>query len=539
MRHMSQPTVLKVVAPIKRDRDRLLPRARPRKWSLQAIAAVALYLGVCIAALTLLPLHVWGEDALHLIAITGFIGTWRFSWWLTHLVRAQMYERRVFPPMRAKASALWESGWRPDKLHVLMTTFRERRDTAEAVVRGICSEIRSAGRPAIVWIGSAEAADEQTLVNHFKLVGSDLDIQLRIIRQQQPGKRVALSLLFRAVAREGLGADDIVAVMDGDFILEPGALTRCLPLFQLNPDLHAVTTDEDVIVIGPQWLQSWLSLRFAQRRIGMQSHALSGRVLTLTGRYSVFRATHITRESFIRLIEADHLHHWLWGSFRFLSGDDKSTWFGLLQQGVTMLYVPDARGTTIEVIEGSGVQRMVDNLRRWSGNVLRNGWRAIQLGPRRMPPFIWWCLVDQRIAIWTTLLGPLLAITGALRIGVAFIAVYAIYVALTRLMLALVLFAYSPRVDLNYIWCLYANQLVNAGVKLYTMWRLPQQKWANRGNQKAGLGVSGFVHVARRGVAAYLTTLSIVSLALAASIWTNLLPAPRFGLMFLFERWLS
>jgi mannuronan synthase len=105
--------------------------------------------------------------------------------------------------------------------------------------------------------------------------------------------------------------------------------------------------------------------------------------------------------------------------------------------------------------------------------------------------------------------------------------------------LALVLFAYSPRVDLNYIWCLYANQLVNAGVKLYTMWRLPQQKWANRGNQQAGMGVSGLLQFARRSVAAYLTLLSIISLVLVASIWTNLLPTPRWGLTFLLERWVG
>ena len=223
------------------------------------------------------------------------------------------------------------------------------------------------------------------MIRHFKLVGSDLDLQIRVIRQTQPGKRVAIALLLRAMAREGLGSEDIVAFMDGDFVLLPGALSRSLALFATDPQLHAVTTDEDVVVHGPRWIQSWLSLRFAQRRLTMQSHAVSGRVLTLTGRFSVFRATHITTEEFIRLLEADHLNHWLWGTFRFLSGDDKSTWYALLQKDVRMLYVPDACGYTIEHIEGNGIGRMWENLRRWSGNMLRNGARAIALGPRRMP----------------------------------------------------------------------------------------------------------------------------------------------------------
>ena len=197
---------------------------------------------------------------------------------------------------RARADAVWASGWRPKRVHFQMTTFREARSTAEAVVRSICSEVREAGIPATIWIGSSEAEDERTLIRHFKLVGDEMgiDLELRIIRQNQPGKRVAIALILRAMSRAGLGHDDLVVFMDGDFVLDKGCLTLCLPLFATDPDLHALTTDEDVIVKGPQWMQSWLSMRFSQRRMAMQSHALSRRVLTLTGRFSMFRATHIT-----------------------------------------------------------------------------------------------------------------------------------------------------------------------------------------------------------------------------------------------------
>ena len=126
----------------------------------------------------------------------------------------------------------------------------------------------------------------------------------------------------------------------------------------------------------------------------------------------------IVSHDFIRLQEADYLNHWLWGSFRFLSGDDKSSaGIALLKHNVKMLYVPDSRGYTIEIIEGSAYTRMVENLRRWSGNMLRNGQRAIALGPGRMPFFIWWCCVDQRLAMWTMLFSPLLAIAGTLKVG--------------------------------------------------------------------------------------------------------------------------
>ena len=267
-------------------------------------------------------------------------------------------------------------------------------------------------------------------------------------------------------------------------------------------------------------------MRFAQRRLAMQSHALSGRVLTLTGRFSLFRGTHIVSREFIQLVERDMLDHWLWGEFRFLSGDDKSTWYALLRVGARMLYVPDAHGITIEVYEGSAVTRMTENLRRWSGNMLRNGSRAIALGPRRMPLFIWWCLIDQRLAMWTMLFGPLCAVVGAIKLGPLFLVAYAVYVALTRFVTALVLFTYSRTADLNYTWSLYANQLLNSVVKLYMIWRLPKQRWVNRGDQRSGAGGGGISALARTAMAGYLTGFSMLILLLLALVLTSTLALP-------------
>ncbi|MEO0729126.1 MAG: glycosyltransferase, partial [Pseudomonadota bacterium] len=278
-----------------------------------------------------------------------------------------------------------------------------------------------------------------------------------------------------------------------------------------------------------KWLQSWLSMRFAQRHMAMQSHALSGRVLTLTGRFSVFRATHLVSKDFIRLQEADFLDHWLWGKFRFLSGDDKSSWYALLKHDVKMLYVPDSRGYTIEHIDGSGWQRMVENLRRWSGNMLRNGQRAIQLGPRRMPFFIWWCCVDQRLAIWTMLFSPMLAVAMTLKVGVMFLLAYVAYIAVTRGLLALVLFQYARRVDLNFIWTLYANQLLNAAVKVYMLSRLAKQKWSNRGNQKQGFAEDGFIELYRTWMARYMTVFAVASLFLCVMLYSKALTIPNWA----------
>ena len=154
-----------------------------------------------------------------------------------------------------------------------------------------------------------------------------------------------------------------------------------------------------------------------------------------------------------------------------------------------MTYVPDACVYTIEQIEGSGTGRMVQNFRRWSGNMLRNGQRAIALGPRTVKPFIWWCIVDQRIAMWTMMVSPTLALL-TLFVEPMYLLHCLIWIVLSRTILCLFLFRYSRSTDLTWPFILYFNQIINASVKIYMIFHLSKQKWSNRGNQSAGDGAS-------------------------------------------------
>ena len=140
----------------------------------------------------------------------------------------------------------------------------------------------------------------------------DVDAELVFLRQNQPGKRMAIGMILRAINRRQIDKDDLVIFMDGDAVYASDVLEKTCSMFGADPELQALTTNEEVICYGPEWIQSWLSMRFAQRRLAMQSHAMSDKVLTLTGRMSVFRAQHIIDAKFIRTIEADHLDHWLW-----------------------------------------------------------------------------------------------------------------------------------------------------------------------------------------------------------------------------------
>ena len=497
------------------------------KWTPKVQLQLFLYFGTCFFfANIIIPNSVFDPQTMQITIIIGTLGVWRYSWWSIHAIRAWIYGKIVYPGMRDQGAALWESGWRPRHLHFMMTTYKEHKDITEKVVRSICKEIKAAGVPGTIWLGSSVIDDEVIIEDFLRREFNDLDLTLRIIRQNVPGKRVAIGLVLRAMSRANVPDDDLVVFMDGDFILEDGAVRNCLPLFKLYPDLQACTTDEEVIVLGPRWVEIWLKMRFAQRRLAMQSHALSGRVLTLTGRMSVFRANHLKKLELIRLLEADYLNHWLWGNFRFLSGDDKSTWYFLLKQNAKMLYVPDALGYTVEVIDGSGMDRMVQNFRRWSGNMLRNGMRAMKLGPRAMPFFIWWCLLDQRVSIWTMLVSPTLAVCTSLLYSPYYILSYILFVAVTRMMLSLFLFGYSRKVHISYPLILYANQIINASVKVYAIFRLSKQRWANRGNQSAGDEGTSPLEKFRNFMAIWCTTTSVAILFVGVILYTGLLQFP-------------
>lgn len=499
------------------------------KWSPLVLLQIFLYFAFCFIALNSLPNNIWNPELRSITILIGALGIWRYGWWLTHAVRAQIYSRMVFPRLRRNADKAWNQGWRPRHVHFMMTTFREHREVTELVVESICRQLRDMDVPGTVWLGSGDIYDERIIENYLRLYASDLDIEYVMIRQNQPGKRLAIGLVLRAMNRGAVQDDDVIVFMDGDSILGENCVQKCASMFVNDPDLQAVTTDEEVVCHGPAWVRTWLIMRFAQRRIAMQSHSLSGKVLTLTGRMSVFRAKHLANIKLIRLLEADHLNHWLWGDFRFLSGDDKSTWYYMLLQNAKLLYVPDAIAYTVEYIEGTGMERMVQNFRRWSGNMLRNGSRALALGPRKVGFFIWWCVLDQRVAMWTMLVSPILAIMASTLVTPSYIISYILWILVSRMMLSLVLYFYTARVHLVFPLILYFNQLINASVKVYILFRLPKQRWTNRGDQTAGFEI-GLQERLRNMMASYLTALYLSALVLAIVVYTNLIPLPSIAM---------
>lgn len=482
-----------------------------------------LYFGTLAFLVAYLPNSIWDPEVKQITLALGLIGIWRYGWWFVHYIRSEYYYNWIYPNMRKKADEQWQKAPFERIVHFMMTTYMEDEDTTRRVIRSICEETRTSGRTVKVWLGSSTEYDEDLVQEYISFYGHDLPISLMIIRQYGSGKRQAIGLVLRAMVRSEIDDDDMVIFMDGDAILGTGVIQKCASLFAIDHDLQAVTTDEEVVCFGPRWLETWLKMRFAQRRIAMQSHSISNKVLTLTGRMSAFRANHLKNLRLIRLLEADFLEHWLWGRFMFLSGDDKSTWYYMLLMDAKLLYVPDVCAYTVEVIEGSGMLRMFQNFRRWSGNMLRNGQRALQLGPKKIGFFIWWCVLDQRICMWTMLVSPALASTSMALAETSYILNYFIWIAFSRMGLSIFLYRWSDKVYFSFPFLLYLNQLVNSVLKVYSVFRLNKQKWSNRGNQSAG-----GADKKKDMVANYLTLFYCSNLVLWVMLYSGVLEPPTF-----------
>ena len=193
------------------------------------------------------------------------------------------------------------------------------------------------GRPVTIVASLVELADQRLIKHVFQRMAPPPEVRLMLVRRPAVGKRHAMACSLRAVSRCRPPADAAVMMVDGDTLLPPGCLSRSLPFLQLLPEVGGITTDEDCVVDNGPVLQAWHRLRFAQRHLLMSSMALSRRLLVLTGRMSIFRGPVATDPSFIEAVEADYIDHWRLGRVQLLTGEDKSTWFWLLNAGL-----PDA-----------------------------------------------------------------------------------------------------------------------------------------------------------------------------------------------------
>jgi mannuronan synthase len=484
----------------------------------------------------------WARHRLGILLALAGIGCWRWSWFLVQNTRAILYRYFVFPAIRRKAvRAVAARGPVPEVI-IMAVTYREKPWITQPVFDAIFGELTSVEgltrRPRVV-VATGCDGDDETIRAVFARHEKSTSLRVGcwrpelVLLRADTGKRSAIAAALREIARDNLHPDGVVVFVDGDTIIERGFFGRILPLFRLTPAVAAVTTNEDGFVKGPSWFAEWISLRFGLRHRTMCSVSLSGKLLCLTGRLSVFRGSVAANPTFLAQIERDTIHHWLWGSFDMLSGDDKSTWFWLSRHGCRMLYVPDTRVTTIEVVEGTGLRRAYANIRRWSGNSLRHNWRAVRLGPRKLGWFPWWSLIDQRFTMLTVLFGPitcLLALgTGRLSLAAGF----GLWLLFSRLAHSAIAWRHGRRVSAFYVPLVLLSDWATALTKIWVLFHPARQAWLNRGARvlDSTRGAKGYRLQA--GFAHYLYAFTFVAAVLTVCLVAGFLPILREAPLFL------
>lgn len=450
------------------------------KHGLLQVAGWLFYVSLLMLIALALPKTVFDPDSKDFIFLIGAVGIWRYSMGATHFVRGMLFLYIVYPMLRRKVRKLGSAA-DPSHVYLMVTSFRIDALTTAQVYSSVIREAIDCGYPTTVVCSLVEMSDELLVKSLWAKFNPPDRVALDFVRIAGTGKRDGLAYGFRAISRHLPDENAVVAVIDGDTVLGEGVVAKTVPWFKLYPNVGGLTTNEFCEVRGGYIMSEWHKLRFAQRHINMCSMALSKRVLTMTGRMSVFRAAVVTNPEFIKDVENDSLQHWRLGRFKFLTGDDKSSWFSLMRLGYDTFYVPDAAINTVEhPPEKSFIKASRKLMYRWYGNNLRQNSRALGLGVSRLGLFTSVVLFDQRVSMWTSLLGLTVALIASLKFGPAFLLVYLLWIGITRLILTLMLMCSGHAIGPAYPLILYYNQIVGAIMKIYVFFRLDKQSWTRQ-----------------------------------------------------------
>ncbi len=457
----------------------------------------------------------------HFLWTVGVIASWRYAWQILHFIRGEIYKRKVFPKWRALADEAFKTGvGTPESVLVVVTSYQmtatENHQTYDALFKEAFDYSKRYGVPTTLVASVTDQGDADLVDSIFRL--NDPPDQVSLITQLQAGtgKRDAIAAALRAGSARGIHQRGVTVLMDGDTELPKGSFEKSFPFFAIMPDVGAITLNNTAEVRGNRLTNDWYMMRFALRNLYMCSLSLSRKVLCLTGRFSVFRSEIITDEEMVNAIENDVIHHWRLGSIKCLTGDDKTTWYHCLKNQWSMIYLPDTPVICVEELPPGGFFKASSSLMtRWFGNMLRNSDRSIMLGPKRMGFFTWWCLIDQRLSIWTAISGPVVATIFVVAGRAEILLAYGSFVLFTRFVQS-VNVAYQGGTMTPYVpFLLLHQQLVGAAIKIYILFRLDRQKWTR---QAIATGPQVNNLLSQQGFGAALNLITVVTFVCLMSI---------------------
>lgn len=448
------------------------PRASVAVWG-------AGWLALILGLLGLIPERGLTPGDAAFLATLGALGLWRWSWGGLHMARAWFYTRRIFPMLRARAEA--DPAARGRHVAAVVLSWKMGDAMNAAVYGNLFRDILDYAPGGTVVAAVSSDQDRAVIAHVHRKADPGGRIRLAFTMQDGTGKRSAMADALACLRELGVPPDCPGLLMDGDTLVSPGTLRATAPILLHQPQVGALTVDNVPLVAGTALAREWYRLRMAQRHVYMSSMAVSGRVLVLTGRWSLFRSQILTDPAFAAALLEDVLHHPRLGRIVMLTGDDKSTWRWVVEQGWDVTYVPDAAVYCLESLPGRGFVADTVNLqRRWFGNMVRGGLKAVRLGRRRLGTFTWIALWDQRVSAWTPLFGPLFFGLAALLWDPVFLVLFAAWVTLTRSLHSALIGLVSRRWHPAFPALLYYGQLIGSLIKIFMTFNPNVQKWTRQ-----------------------------------------------------------
>jgi glycosyltransferase Alg8 len=436
-----------------------------------------IYLLLVVVFGLLLPFDSLNPQSKNFIFVLGILGAWRYSWGATHLVRAWIFQKRRYPRIKSHFD-----DWKNVEIFVIVTTFRQSTNGTALVYQRLIEECSSLGAKTTIVARVSDVSERNLVKRIAELTPKSRDVQLHVGYQDGTGKRAALADALNIVAERSVLPHSYVAFVDGDVVVGPNTLNKAAAMLRSRPELGGVTVNEVPFIKGSLVAKYWFSLRSTLRVNLMSSMSLSDKVLVLTGRFSVYRTSIVTTAEFISEMRKDFTYSKLLGRIAFLTGDDKSAWFHLLRKGWLMMFVPDAFVYPLESLpdDRTFVKSSIDLMRRWYGNMSRNNYRAVALGPKHVGLFLYIALLDQRVSMWTSLVNPTSAILITIFVDPYFIAIYVFWVLTTKAAYSFVLYVNSGFFSPMSVYLLLYNQVIGSFVKIFASTYQHRQKWTRQ-----------------------------------------------------------
>jgi len=178
------------------------------------------------------------------------------------------------------------------------------------------------------------------------------------------------------------------------------------------------------------------------------------------------------------------------------------------------------------------LQRALANIRRWSGNGLRHGWRAFKLGPGRLGWFCWYSLLDQRLAMWTVLVGPLFGTLALLSGHFEIAAGYVLWVMFSRVAPASISWRHGRRFSAYYLPLQILSDWTIALAKVWVLFHPARQNWLNRGARALDTTTNSASYRLRTAAAHYLYGFACTATVIAIGIYTGFLPVFQEAALF-------